>query len=71
MSALRWEQQPDRLGATEAIPPAPSELSRDDRAAGLAEDDAAARGVVLGTILSVLGCWLPLAAVIVWRRAAR
>ena len=70
MSALRWDTFDNRLGAT-AIPPAPSERTRDDRAAVLAEDDAAARGVVLGVILSIVAFWLPLATAIAWRRGRR
>ena len=71
MSALRWDTFDDRLGATEAIPPAPSERTRDDRAAVLAGDDASSGGVVPGVIFSLVGFWLPLAAVIAWRRRIR
>ncbi len=71
MSALRWDSFPDHLGATEPIPSAPSEWTRDDRAAGIAGDDAAARGVVLGICFSLIGFWLPLVAAIVLRRRRR
>lgn len=70
MSALRWEQFDRDLGRTEGIPPAPSERIRRDGAAVLAEDDAAARGVVLGVLLSLLGFWLPLVATLIWRHGS-
>jgi len=70
MSALRWEQFDHDLGRTESTPPAPSERIRRDGAAVLAEDDAAARGVVLGVLLCLLGFWLPLTATLIWRRGS-
>ena len=71
MSALRWESDPTELDATHTFTGASSERIRDVGAAGFAEHDAAARGVVFGVLLSVIGFWLPLAGAIAWRLGRR
>ena len=71
MSALRWEQPDEHLGEEAARDaertPTPLAGVRLDAVAG---DDAPARGIVLGTAISVLGFWAPLAALLTWRRVA-
>jgi hypothetical protein len=78
MTALRsrdpgWHDQ-DALGSAERSSLARREWIRARAAAGAprshpraAGDDAAARGVVLGVLLSLAACWAPLAAV-AWLR---
>ena len=57
MAALRWDQPQESAGTIGAVV--------------TAEDDNAARGIVLGITLSLLGFWLPLAAALVWRSSIR
>jgi hypothetical protein len=61
MSALRWEQPDDELSFAESLASVPGPV-RDPRRA-CAEDDDPARGIVLGVAASLIGFWLPLAAI--------
>jgi hypothetical protein len=63
MSTLRWESDPTELDATHTFTGASSERIREIGTAGLAEHDAAARGV----LPSLAGFWIPVAVAVVWR----
>jgi hypothetical protein len=67
MSALRWEQPHDELGSAESLTSSSGPV-QDSRLA-YAEDDDPARGIVLGVAASLIGFWLPLAAIAALRWA--
>jgi len=67
MSALRWEQPHNDLGPAESLS-LQTGPAADPRLATI-EDDDPARGIVLGVAVSLIGFWLPLATVLVFRWA--